>query len=195
MYPHAKTEQLLLGVRERSFAYTQKVVWANANGCEKASCSLHKGTAHLFRLLRAPRLITSEQPSDYFVLLVCLLWINRLLLMSCKQRHLRVAPKSSLTCSEVICDPFRSHLQGVKWLGNGRKVTHHRLTGTSGTTQKYHIFHKSRHTYSEMKRKTIFRFAFHSTFRNSELNRARSYSVSAKKEIFSLFCSQLLVTL
>ena len=83
MYPHAKTEELLLGVRERSFAYTRKVVWANANG---------------------------------------------------------------------------------------RKVTHHRLTGTSGTTQKYHIFQKSRHTYSEMKRKTIFRFAFLSFFRNFATN-------------------------
>ena len=60
MYPHAKTEELLLGVRERSFAYTRKVVWAYANGCEKASRSLHKGAAHLFRLLRAPRLLTSE---------------------------------------------------------------------------------------------------------------------------------------
>ena len=60
MYPHAKTEQLLLGVRERSFAYTRKVVWANANAREKASCSLHKGTSHLFRLLRAPSLLTSE---------------------------------------------------------------------------------------------------------------------------------------
>ena len=26
-------KQLLLGVRERSFAYTRKVVWANAKGC------------------------------------------------------------------------------------------------------------------------------------------------------------------
>lgn len=60
MYPHTKTEQLLLGVRKRSFAYTRKVVWANANGCEKASRSLRKGVSHLFCLLRAPRLLTSE---------------------------------------------------------------------------------------------------------------------------------------
>ena len=66
MYPHTKTEQLLLGVRKRSFAYTRKVVWAYANGYAKASRSLRKGIAALLRLLRAPRLITSEQPSAYF---------------------------------------------------------------------------------------------------------------------------------
>ena len=73
LYPDAKTGQLLLGVRKRSFAYTQKVVWAYANGCAKASRSLRKGTVHLLRLLRAPRLITSEQPSAYFGTIVCLL--------------------------------------------------------------------------------------------------------------------------
>ena len=79
LYPDAKTGQLLLGVRKRSFAYTRKVVWAYANGYAKASRSLCKGTAHLFRLLRAPRLITSEQPFDYFGTAVWLLRNSRLI--------------------------------------------------------------------------------------------------------------------
>ena len=84
----------------------------------------------------APFPLTLYSPSAYFGMAICLLWINRLLLMSCKQRHLWVAPKSSSTCSAVIYKVFRSHLTPVKWLGNGRKVTHLRMEGTSGTTQR-----------------------------------------------------------
>lgn len=128
--------QGVLCMLARCFVYARKVFCVCPQGREKASRTLHKGTTHLFRLLRAPRLLTSRSSSAYFGIAICLLWINRLLLMSCKQRHLWVGPKSSTTCSAVIYGVFRSHLAPVKWLGNGRKVTHLRMEGTSGTTQR-----------------------------------------------------------
>ena len=88
MYPHTKTEQLLLGVRKRSFAYTRKVVWANANGCEKASRSLRIGFLYLACLLRAPCLLTSEQPSAYFRLQTTLFPMNSVLVDDVFKDHI-----------------------------------------------------------------------------------------------------------
>ena len=70
--------QGVLCMLSRCFVYARKVFCVCPQGYEKASRSLRKGTAHLFRLLRAPRLITSEQPSDYFGTIVCLLRNSRL---------------------------------------------------------------------------------------------------------------------
>ena len=41
-------------IRERSFAYTRMVVCANANGREKASCSLRSGALTPLSRLRVP---------------------------------------------------------------------------------------------------------------------------------------------
>ena len=62
----------------RCFVYARKVFCVCPQGREKASRTMYKGTSHLFRLLRAPRLITSEQPSAYFGSIVCLLRNSRL---------------------------------------------------------------------------------------------------------------------
>ena len=55
----------------RYFEYARKVLWAGPQGREKVSRLLRIGILYLFRLLRAPRLLTSEQPSAYFGVAAC----------------------------------------------------------------------------------------------------------------------------
>ena len=120
----------------RRFVYARKVFCVCPQGVLRMPARSREGFSHPAQRHYAPFSLTSRSPSAYFGIAICLLWINRLLLMSCKQRHLRVGPKSSSTYSTVIYEVFRSHLTPVKWLGNGRKVTHLRMEGTSGTTQR-----------------------------------------------------------
>ena len=52
--PPSKIQRKLLRIRERSFGLTRTVVWANANGCEKASQSLPQRLSHPARTGHIP---------------------------------------------------------------------------------------------------------------------------------------------
>ena len=59
--PPSKIRQQLLRIRERSFGLTHTVVWANANGCEKASESLLQRHLYLVRTGLVPYKTLSER--------------------------------------------------------------------------------------------------------------------------------------
>ena len=52
--------QQLLRIRERSFAYTRTVVWANANGCRKGSEPLSQRHSYLVRKGSVPYKVLLE---------------------------------------------------------------------------------------------------------------------------------------